>query len=90
MVFLASHGYRPGHGRSSQPLHGNDLAGLVNHLSLEKAIYIGRSTGGGEVARCIGRHGTKTVAKSVLISAVPPPRRSRYSTNCAARCWQHR
>jgi non-heme chloroperoxidase len=87
-VFLASHGYRRGHGRSSQPLHGNDLAELVNHLSLEKAIYIGHSTCGGEVARYIDRHGTKNVAKAIPIGAMPPARRSRYSTNCAARCWQ--
>ncbi len=85
MVFLASKGYRciahdrRGHGRSSQPLTGNDmdtyaddLAELVAALDLAKAIHIGHSTGGGEVARYIGRHGTKRVAKAVLISAVPP------------------
>jgi non-heme chloroperoxidase len=85
MFFLASHGYRciahdrRGHGRSSQPWQGNDMdtyaddvAALVEHLDLKKAIHIGHSTGGGEVARYIGRHGTKRVAKAVLIGAVPP------------------
>ena len=85
MVFLASHGYRciahdrRGHGRSSQPWTGNDmdtyaddLATLVEALSLKNAIHVGHSTGGGEVARYIGRHGTKRVAKAVLIGAVPP------------------
>jgi non-heme chloroperoxidase len=85
MLFLASHGYRciahdrRGHGRSSQPLDGNemdtyadDLASLVNALNLKDVIHVGHSTGGGEVARYIGRHGTKRVAKAVLISAVPP------------------
>jgi non-heme chloroperoxidase len=85
MFFLASHGYRciahdrRGHGRSSQPWNGNDmdtyaddLAELVQKLDLKDAIHIGHSTGGGEVARYIGRHGTKRVAKAVLISAVPP------------------
>src|ERR1700704_6689148 len=85
MFFLASHGYRViahdrrGHGRSSQPWHGNDmdtyaddLAELVQKLDLKEAIHVGHSTGGGEVARYIGRHGTKRVAKAVLISAVPP------------------
>ena len=85
MFFLASHGYRciahdrRGHGRSSQPWHGNDmdtyaddLAALVEALDLTKAIHVGHSTGGGEVARYIGRHGTKRVAKAVLIGAVPP------------------
>jgi len=85
MVFLASHGYRciahdrRGHGRSSQPWRGNemntyadDLGKLVETLDLKKAIHVGHSTGGGEVARYIGRHGTKRVAKAVLISAVPP------------------
>ena len=85
MFFLASHGYRciahdrRGHGRSSQPWHGNDmdtyaddLAALVEALDLKNAIHVGHSTGGGEVARYIGRHGTKRVAKAVLISAVPP------------------
>lgn len=85
MFFLASHGYRciahdrRGHGRSSQPWHGNDmdtyaddLAELVKHLDLTGAIHIGHSTGGGEVTRYIGRHGTNRVAKAVLISAVPP------------------
>ena len=85
MFFLASNGYRciahdrRGHGRSSQPWNGNDmdtyaddLAELVEKLDLKDAIHVGHSTGGGEVARYIGRHGTKRVAKAVLISAVPP------------------
>ena len=85
MFFLASRGYRciahdrRGHGRSSQPWNGNDmdtyaddLAELVEKLHLENVIHVGHSTGGGEVARYIGRHGTKRVAKAVLISAVPP------------------
>src|ERR1700732_1265185 len=85
MFFLASRGYRciahdrRGHGRSSQPWNGNDLdtyaddlAALVEALNLDKAVHVGHSTGGGEVARYIGRHGTKRVAKAVLIGAVPP------------------
>jgi non-heme chloroperoxidase len=85
MLFLASHGYRciahdrRGHGRSSQPWDGNemdtyadDVATLVEMLNLRDAIHVGHSTGGGEVARYIGRHGTKRVAKAVLIGAVPP------------------
>jgi non-heme chloroperoxidase len=85
MFFLASHGCRciahdrRGHGRSSQPWTGNDmdtyaddLAELVTKLDLKDAIHVGHSTGGGEVARYIGRHGTKRVAKAVLIGAVPP------------------
>jgi non-heme chloroperoxidase len=85
MFFLASHGYRciahdrRGHGRSSQPWQGNDmdtyaddLAELVQQLDLTDAIHVGHSTGGGEVARYIGRHGTERVAKAVLIGAVPP------------------
>jgi non-heme chloroperoxidase len=85
MLFLADHGYRcvahdrRSHGRSSQPWNGNemntyadDLAELVESLDLKDAIHVGHSTGGGEVARYIGRHGTKRVAKAVLISAVPP------------------
>src|ERR1700680_1089528 len=85
MFFLASRGYRciahdrRGHGRSSQPWNGNDLdtyaddlAALVEKLDLKHAIHVGHSTGGGEVARYIGRHGTKRVAKAVLIGAVPP------------------
>ena len=85
MFFLASHGYRciahdrRGHGRSSQPWDGNDmdtyaddLAELVDELDLEDAVHVGHSTGGGEVARYIGRHGTDRVAKAVLIGAVPP------------------
>jgi non-heme chloroperoxidase len=85
MFFLANCGYRciahdrRGHGRSSQPWQGNDmdtyaddLAELVVQLNLNNAVHIGHSTGGGEVTRYIGRHGTKRVAKAVLISAVPP------------------
>ena len=85
MFFLSSNGYRciahdrRGHGRSSQPWQGNDmdtysddLAGLVTELDLKDAIHIGHSTGGGEVARYIGRHGTSRVAGAVLVSAIPP------------------
>jgi non-heme chloroperoxidase len=85
MLFLASHGYRAiahdrrGHGRSTQPWNGNDmdtyaddLSELIEMLHLENAVLIGFSAGGGEVARYIGRHGTKRVAKAALISAVPP------------------
>jgi non-heme chloroperoxidase len=85
MFFLASRGYRciahdrRGHGRSSQPWTGNvmdtyadDLTELVKKLDLKNAIHVGHSTGGGEVARYIGRHGAKRVAKAVLIGAVPP------------------
>jgi non-heme chloroperoxidase len=85
MFFLAGHGYRciahdrRGHGRSSQPWAGNDvdtyaddLAELVKVLDLRDAVHVGHSTGGGKVARFIGRHGTSRVAKAVLIGAVPP------------------
>ncbi len=85
MLFLASHGYRSiahdrrGHGRSSQPWTGNDmdtyaedLATLMETLDLQRAVLVGFSAGGGEVARYIGRHGTKRVAKAALVSAVPP------------------
>src|SRR5216117_4012745 len=85
MVFLASRGYRciahdrRGNGRSSQPWNGNDmdtyaddLAALGDRLDLKKAIHVGHSTGGGEVARYIGRHGTRRVAKAVLIGAITP------------------
>lgn len=85
MLFLADHGYRciahdrRGHGRSSQPWNGNemntyadDLAALTEALDLRDAIHVGHSTGGGEVARYIGRHGSKRVSKAVLIGAVPP------------------
>jgi non-heme chloroperoxidase len=85
MFFLATHGYRciahdrRGHGRSSQPWNGNDmdtyaddLATLVQALDLTNAIHVGHSTGGGEVARYIGRHGTQRVAKAVLVDGIPP------------------
>ena len=85
MLFLAANGYRciahdrRGHGRSSQPWNGNDLdtyaddmAELVQALDLHDAVHVGHSTGGGEVARYIGRHGTKRVSKAVLIGAIPP------------------
>jgi non-heme chloroperoxidase len=85
MYFLAGKGYRciahdrRGHGRSSQPLQGNDLdtyaddlAELTAKLDLKNAVHVGHSTGGGEVTRYIGRHGTKRVAKAVLIGAIPP------------------
>jgi non-heme chloroperoxidase len=85
MFFLASNGYRcvavdrRGHGRSDQTWDGNDmdtyaddLNGLIKYLNLKDAILVGHSTGGGVVARYIGRHGTERVAKAVLISAVPP------------------
>ena len=85
MVFLGLRGYRciahdrRGHGRSSQPWDGNDmdtyaddLAALTDALDLHDAVHVGHSTGGGEVARYIGRHGSTRVAKAVLIGAVPP------------------
>lgn len=85
MFFLAERGYRciahdrRGHGRSSQPWNGNDLdtyaddlAELTEALDLNDAIHVGHSTGGGEVVRYIGRHGSKRLAKTVLISAIPP------------------
>jgi non-heme chloroperoxidase len=85
MFYLASRGYRcvahdrRGHGRSSQPWHGNDmdtysddLAELVEKLDLKDAVHVGHSTGGGEVARYLARHGTKRAAKAVLVGAVPP------------------
>jgi len=85
MVFLGQRGYRciahdrRGHGRSSQPWNGNDmdtyaddLAALAQALDLKNAVHVGHSTGGGEVARYIGRHGSGRVAKAVLIGAVPP------------------
>ncbi|HTO90118.1 MAG TPA: alpha/beta hydrolase [Candidatus Sulfotelmatobacter sp.] len=85
MFFLASRGYRciahdrRGHGRSSQPWHGNDLdtyaddlAALTEALDLKNAVHVGHSTGGGEVTRYLGRHGTKRVARAVLIGAIPP------------------
>ena len=85
MLFLAQNGYRVvahdrrGHGRSSQASSGNDmngyaddLAAIIEALDLQKATLVGHSTGGGEVTRYIGRHGSKRVAKVVLIAAVPP------------------
>ena len=85
MFFMASNGYRciavdrRGHGRSDQTWHGNDmdtyaedLAELMDKLDLRDAVLVGHSTGGGVVARYIGRYGTERVAKAVLISAVPP------------------
>jgi non-heme chloroperoxidase len=85
MYFLASRGYRciahdrRGHGRSSQPWNGNDLdtyaddlAELVQSLDLKNVIHVGHSTGGGEVTRYLGRHGTKRAVKAVLIGAIPP------------------
>jgi non-heme chloroperoxidase len=85
MFFLASNGYRAiaadrrGHGRSSQPWSGNDLttyaddlAELTQALDLRNAVHVGHSTGGGEVTRYLGRHGTSRVSKAVLISAIPP------------------
>jgi non-heme chloroperoxidase len=85
MFYLASRGFRciahdrRGHGRSSQPWHGNDLdtyaddlAALVQKLDLRNVIHVGHSTGGGEVTRYIGRHGNSRVAKAVLIGAIPP------------------
>src|SRR5271156_1519910 len=85
MLFFGQQGYRViahdrrGHGRSTQTWDGNemdtyadDLAALTEKLNLKSAIHVGHSTGGGEVARYLGRHGTKRVAKAVLIGAVPP------------------
>ena len=85
MLFFLQHGYRViahdrrGHGRSTQTGDGHDmdhyaddLAALTAHLDLRDAIHVGHSTGGGEVARYIARHGESRVAKAVLISAVPP------------------
>jgi non-heme chloroperoxidase len=85
LLFVASHGYRAiahdrrGHGRSGQPWDGNnldtyadDLAALIEALDLKDVVLVGHSTGGGEVTRYIGRHGTSRVAKAVLVGAIPP------------------
>lgn len=85
MAFLVEQGYRViahdrrGHGRSTQTFDNNtmdqfadDLAQLINHLDLRDIVLVGHSTGGGEITRYIGRHGTKRVAKAVLVGAVPP------------------
>ncbi|MEH2010044.1 alpha/beta fold hydrolase [Nostoc sp.] len=85
LVFLADNGYRAiahdrrGHGRSSQPWNGNemdryadDLAALIETLDLKDVVLVGHSTGGGEITRYIGRHGTRRVVKAVLVGAVPP------------------
>jgi non-heme chloroperoxidase len=85
LYLVASNGFRAvahdrrGHGRSGQPWNGNDmdtyaddLAELMDTLNLQDAILVGHSTGGGEVTRYIGRHGTSRVAKAVLLSAIPP------------------
>jgi len=85
LFFFASKGYRTiahdrrGHGRSSQPWNGNDmdtyaddLAALIEKLELKDAIMVGHSTGGGEVTRYLGRHGTRRVAKAALVGAIPP------------------
>jgi non-heme chloroperoxidase len=111
MLFFGQQGYRViahdrrGHGRSTQTWDGNDmntyaddLAALTEKLDLKNAIHVGHSTGGGEVARYIGRHGSKRVGMAVLISAVPPlmvkrtriplARPSRSSTTCEPNLWQ--
>ena len=85
MLFLGMQGFRViahdrrGHGRSSQPWDGNDmdtcaddLAALIGHLDLNNTMMVGHSTGGGEIARHVGRHGSQRVAKAVLVAAVPP------------------
>jgi non-heme chloroperoxidase len=85
LLFFGQHGFRViahdrrGHGRSGPTWDGNtmdqyadDLAELLNHLDIRDAVLVGHSTGGGEVARYLGRHGTSRVAKAVLLSAVPP------------------
>ena len=85
MLFLASHGFRciahdrRGHGRSSQPWNGNDmdtyaddLAALIDTLDLHDAVLVGHSSGGGDVTRYIGRHGSSHVARAVLVDAIPP------------------
>ena len=102
MLFLAQNGFRVvahdrrGHGRSSQASSGNDmdgyaddLAAVIEALDLKDATLVGHSTGGGEVARYIGRHGTKRVAKAVLIAAVPPimlKTRGQSGRACRSKC----
>src|SRR6266566_2081451 len=78
MMFFLLHGYRViahdrrGHGRSTQTSDADDLAALTAHLDLQNAVHVGHSTGGGEVAHYLARHGESRVAKAVLISSVPP------------------
>ena len=113
MLFFLAHGYRViahdrrGHGRSAQVPDGHDmdhyaddLAAITTHLDLHHAVHIGHSTGGGEVARYISRHGTKRVAKAVLIASVPPlmlktpanpggtPRARSWRISTATICWR--
>ena len=103
MQFVASHGFRAiahdrrGGGRSDQPWDGNDLdhyaddlAAVIESLDLHDVVLVGHSTGGGEVTRYVGRHGTSRVAKVVLLSAIPPlmlrrPRESRRTADRAVR-----
>jgi non-heme chloroperoxidase len=99
MLFFLKHGYRViahdrrGHGRSTQVSDGHDmdhyaddLAALTAHLDLKNAIHVGHSTGGGEVAHYLGRHGESRVAKAVLISAVPPLM-VKTAANCRRSSW---
>jgi non-heme chloroperoxidase len=111
MLFFLQHGFRViahdrrGHGRSTQTgdghdmdHYGDDLAALTAHLDLNEAVHIGHSTGGGEVAHYIGRHGESRVAKAVLMSALPPligpsstgSCRRGPSTASTARAWSPR